>query len=57
MLKKNNHRPDDLTVRFPAGTLDKIREVLKARERQTDFIRAAVEEKLRRRGHTTPKSP
>jgi len=41
--------PDNLTIRFPAGTLDRIEVVLKPRERKTDFIRAAVAEKLQRR--------
>jgi len=49
MANKIMKKPDDLTVRFPAGTLERISAILKGRERKTDFIRAAVAEKLQRR--------
>jgi hypothetical protein len=40
---------DKLTARFPEGTLDRIRAVLREKEPQSDFIREAVEAELARR--------
>jgi len=59
MVNKITKKPDDLTVRFPPGTLDRISAILKGRERKTDFIRAAVAEKLQRRERpkTTARRP
>ena len=36
-------------ARFPDGTLERIREVLLQNEKQSDFIRHAVERELERR--------
>lgn len=40
---------DNLTCRFPEGTLARIERALRGRESKSDFVRAAVEEKLERR--------
>jgi len=53
-MVKRVRKPDDLTVRFPPGTLDRIAAILKGRERKTDFIRAAVAAKLQRRERPAP---
>jgi hypothetical protein len=45
--ERRNH--ENLTARFPAGTLARIEAALRGREGKADFIRAAVEEKLERR--------
>lgn len=38
-------------ARFPAGTLDRIDEVLADGEKRADLIRQAVERELKRREH------
>jgi len=53
-MAKRVHKPDDLTVRFPPGTLERIALIQKGRERKTDFIRAAVAAKLQRRERPAP---
>lgn len=45
--ERRNH--ENLTARFPAGTLARIEAALRGREGKADFIRASVEEKLERR--------
>lgn len=52
ILRKNF---DNLTARFPAGTLERIDAALRGRENKADFIRSAVEEKLARREHAGKK--
>lgn len=44
-----SRKPDDMLVRFPAGTRDEIEIVLKGRERPADFVRLAVDRLLRKR--------
>jgi hypothetical protein len=45
--ERRNH--ENLTARFPEGTLQRIERALRGREGKADFIRAAVAEKLARR--------
>jgi len=45
--ERRNH--ENLTARFPEGTLVRIEAALRGREGKADFIRAAVAEKLERR--------
>lgn len=45
--ERTNH--ENLTARFPEGTLKRIDNALRGREGKADFIRAAVAEKLARR--------
>ena len=55
--ERRNH--ENLTARFPAGTLARIEAALRGREGKADFIRAAVAEKLERReraGKTRPET-
>ena len=40
---------EDMVARFPEGTFERIREVLREREERTDFVREAVERELKRR--------
>lgn len=39
----------DMQARFPPGTFERIAAVLNEKEDRTDFVRSAVEEKLKRR--------
>ena len=40
---------EDMVARFPKGTFERIKAVLKDREERTDFVREAVERELERR--------
>ena len=40
---------DQTLARFPKGTLDRVKAVLREGENQADFLREAVELELRRR--------
>lgn len=40
---------EDMQARFPAGTFERIDEVLEEDEDRTDFVRQAVERELKRR--------
>lgn len=44
---------EDMQARFPDGTFSRIASVLAAGEDRTDFVRAAVENELRRRESST----
>ena len=46
---------DKMTARFPEGTLDRIKAVLRKSEPQSAFIREAVERELERREAETSK--
>ena len=50
--ERRNH--ENLTARFPEGTLVRIERALRGREGKADFIRAAVSEKLARRERNLP---
>ena len=50
--ERRNH--ENLTARFPSGTLARIERALRGREGKADFIRAAVAEKLKRRERHLP---
>jgi hypothetical protein len=50
--ERRNH--ENLTARFPEGTLVRIERALRGREGKADFIRAAVAEKLARRERNLP---
>jgi hypothetical protein len=50
--ERKNH--ENLTARFPAGTLARIERALRGREGKADFIRAAVEAKLNARERNLP---
>jgi len=50
--ERKNH--ENLTARFPSGTLTRIERALRGREGKADFIRAAVAEKLARRERNLP---
>src|SRR3954466_11026638 len=50
--ERKNH--ENLTARFPAGTLARIERALRGREGKADFIRAAVAEKLALRERKLP---
>lgn len=49
--------PERADARFPKGTLDRIEAVLDGKEVRQDFLRAAVERELRRRGAPPAKEP
>ena len=57
MAKKRKGRPrqwaEDMQARFPAGTFERIKRVLREDEGRTDFVREAVERELERRGLST----
>lgn len=49
MAKRERQQREDYTARFPPGTLGRMEKALKGRESKADFIRLAVDEKLRQR--------
>lgn len=49
MMGRERRNHENLTARFPEGTLKRIEAALRGREGKADFIRAAVKEKLERR--------
>ena len=50
--ERKNH--ENLTARFPAGTLARIERALRGREGKADFIRKAVADKLAARERKLP---
>lgn len=46
---------DKMLARFPAGTFDRIAEVLAPTEDRAEFVRAAVEDALQRREAERPR--
>ena len=46
--KKKYH--EEMMARFPKGTFAMIRKVIKPDEDRTDFVRAAVQKEIERRG-------
>jgi len=50
--ERRNH--ENLTARFPEGTLSRIERALRGREGKADFIRKAVAEKLAARERNLP---
>ena len=53
--ERKNH--ENLTARFPAGTLARIERALRGREGKADFIRKAVADKLAARERKLPDLP
>ncbi len=51
---KNEHEP--VLIRFRPGTMDRIDTVLLQPETRADFVRQAVEDALKKRARSTPKT-
>lgn len=54
MMGRERRNHENLTARFPAGTLARIDRALRGREGKADFIRKAVAEKLAARERNLP---
>lgn len=50
---KNEHEP--VLIRFVPGTRDRVRAVLRKDEDHASFVRAAVDEKIKRREREKPR--
>jgi hypothetical protein len=48
---------EDMQARFPAGTFERIADVLNDNEDRTDFVRAAVARELERREAAQKRKP